>query len=539
MIARYRPVTYEDLPAIKRALRRVDEPFRASELVPHLPEVLRDLEPREIGRALLYRGLAERAGDHQLRRRHVSNDQGGRAAEVPGLSERPHHPQAAGQAILHGLLGGVDGGHRDPTASAAGKGTEILGDMRMTTETEPTSESQMCAACANLNSALCDDVCHGKSEWKSKQKNRKKPEDAPKAPAVHEDGTIIGTINNPEALDALEKCKHHGEKVDVNEEGVTFCSECGLAAPTNPVPEEESRKCSDCNDINSAERCIYCDGDPNEDRAGDKFIPEDRLNSVEPEEETPAGICIDADGNQVVVDPYFLAPLEEDCKGCIHLGDETRAGCQGCEPAGDEAGNPTHYEPAPIASEDDETQHALVPVDVTNEPWWRGGPLDTVDGMPWHTAVLKCPAGRSCLLLPGDYNYSGVKATNIGSLHTGGPMDPDTVIQHMLLAAEQDAKAEDVTEYKPGHNGQSTLEGEPLVRGCIERNPVVQVCVTVDKFLLRTTEEGLERAMDKEPGELEQWIYRKMRPLGKETVIGKDDWAEGMRQLRTVIEGAD
>jgi hypothetical protein len=507
MIARYRPVTYEDLPAIKRALRRVDEPFRASELVPHLPEVLRDLEPREIGRALLYRGLAERAGDHQLRRRHVSNDQGGRAAEVPGLSERPHHPQAAGQAILHGLLGGVDGGHRDPTASAAGKGTEILGDMRMTTETEPTSESQMCAACANLNSALCDDVCHGKSEWKSKQKNRKKPEDAPKAPAVHEDGTIIGTINNPEALDALEKCKHHGEKVDVNEEGVTFCSECGLAAPTNPVPEEESRKCSDCNDINSAERCIYCDGDPNEDRAGDKFIPEDK--AVEQVQQVP-----------------------------------------GDEPNWDTFDDRAAAAPDPMMEEGQgEPQHALVPIDAPTEPWWTGGPLDTVTpkgeiiGMPWHTAVLKLPAGQYLVLKAGDYNFGGIKATLTDPMMVKCPCEPDDILKGMLMVTEADARSaaeeESRTEYRPGHNGQSTLEGEPLVRGCIERNPVVQVCVTVDKFLLRTTEEGLERAMDKEPGELEQWIYRKMRPLGKETVIGKDDWAEGMRQLRTVIEGAD
>lgn len=401
------------------------------------------------------------------------------------------------------------------------------------------SESKTCSDCANLHS-LCD-VCVNMDRWKSMDRKKNKTEtaeDVPKTPVAHEDGTIEGTITNPEALDALERCKCHGGTVELKD-GVLFCTTCGLAVP-HPLPVA-SLKCSECDSVDTAERCIYCDGDPNEDRAGDKFIPEGS-NKDEPEE-APAGVCIDADGNQVVVDDNFLWPLEEDCRGCIHLDDEARVGCQGCEPGGDEAGNPTHYEPSPI-SEDE--QQSLVPVDAPNEPWWHGGPLDTVDGMPWHTAVLKLPAGEYMILTEGRYNYGGVEATTTRPTILKIPTDPDTVISGMLLLAEQDAKfaaaEESRMEYKPGHNGQSTLNGEPLVRGSIERTPVVQICVTVDKFLLRTTEEGmekaLERAEDKGPMELEQWIYRKMRPIGKETLIGKDDWAEGMRQLRKVIEEA-
>ena len=508
---RYRPVTYEDVPQLKRAMRRVPEEFRASDLLPHLPEVLRDLEPREIGRALLYRGLAERAGDHQLRRRHVSHDQGGRAAEVPGLSERPHHTPAAEQAVLHGLLGGMDSGERTPAQEAAGEVFQVLKETDiMEDEIATQSESQMCADCAKLNSAVCD-VCHDKSEWTAKQKKRgKKTEEVPKTPVVHEDGTIEGTITNPEALDALERCKCHGGTVELKD-GVLFCTTCGLAVP-HPLPVA-SLKCSDCDDVNIASRCIYCDGDPNEDRAGDKFIPEDRPSEAIEAEPVEEQVLEDEPNWDTYHDRSAEAPdlMMEEGQG--------------------------------------EPQHALVPIDAPSEPWWTGGPLDTVTpegesiGLPWHTAVLKLPAGEYMILTEGRYNYGGVEATTTRPTIIKDPTDPDTVIQSMLLDMELDARlaAEESsrTDYKPGHRGQSTLDGEPMVRGSIERKPVIQVKIEVDKFLLRTTEEGLERAMDREPEDLEQWIYRKMRPLGKDTFIGKDDWAEGMRQLRKVIEGAD
>lgn len=76
---------------------------------------------------------------------------------------------------------------------------------------------------------------------------------------------------------------------------------------------------------------------------------------------------------------------EEDCKGCMFEHSEDAHECCGCEVDGDEAGNPTHYEPA------------------SESPWWRGGPLDTVNGMPWHVAVAECPWGDHVILQPGRY----------------------------------------------------------------------------------------------------------------------------------------
>jgi hypothetical protein len=91
------------------------------------------------------------------------------------------------------------------------------------------------------------------------------------------------------------------------------------------------------------------------------------------------------------------APAEvvkiDDCVGCVRHGHLDPEECRTCEPGGDEAGNPTHYEPAP-----------------GKQPYWEGGPLDTVNGMPWHVAVAKCPVGYVVILKPGDYKFGTPEA---------------------------------------------------------------------------------------------------------------------------------
>lgn len=65
-MTRRRPVTFEDLAEIRRALRNIEEPFYAVDLHAKLPEDLREvIEPRELGRSILSRGLAVAVGYDQ------------------------------------------------------------------------------------------------------------------------------------------------------------------------------------------------------------------------------------------------------------------------------------------------------------------------------------------------------------------------------------------------------------------------------------------------------------------------------------------
>lgn len=62
--AGYRAITIEDLPAIRRAIRRVgSQEFKASDVLMHLPDNLREeLHVRELGRAMISRGLVDKVG---------------------------------------------------------------------------------------------------------------------------------------------------------------------------------------------------------------------------------------------------------------------------------------------------------------------------------------------------------------------------------------------------------------------------------------------------------------------------------------------
>lgn len=59
---RYRAVTIDELPELKRVIRGLEEPFRVADIVPRLPAGMRGIEPRELGRALVQRGLCESVG---------------------------------------------------------------------------------------------------------------------------------------------------------------------------------------------------------------------------------------------------------------------------------------------------------------------------------------------------------------------------------------------------------------------------------------------------------------------------------------------
>jgi hypothetical protein len=109
----------------------------------------------------------------------------------------------------------------------------------------------------------------------------------------------------------------------------------------------------------------------------------------------------------------------EDCKGCVHLDAEYDQTCLTCEPSGDESGNPTHYEPAATG------------------PWWEGGPLDTVNGMPWHVAVAKCPVGDVVILKPGTYDFISDEGGRLGPIidapyQVYGPITPDEALLQII-----------------------------------------------------------------------------------------------------------
>ncbi len=130
---------------------------------------------------------------------------------------------------------------------------------------------------------------------------------------------------------------------------------------------------------------------------------------------------------------------EGDCKGCMFEHSEDAHECCGCEVDGDEAGNPTHYEPAAPA------------------PWWEGGPLDTVNGMPWHVAVARCPEGSYIILKPGTYTYDSEDGGLIVELFEphlfGGPAGPIKVLVEILN--DHVPTVEEVKGRRPAHNHPS------------------------------------------------------------------------------------
>lgn len=268
---------------------------------------------------------------------------------------------------------------------------------------------------------------------------------------------------------------------------------------TTDEPISESQDCRDCKSFATADKCIDCSGSIPDHRAGDLFEPKDVTDAQR-----------ESEANW---DTYH-----------------------------DRAAEP----PDPMLEEGqgEPNTTAIVPV----EPWWTGGPLDTVTpkgehiGLPWNMAVLKVPEGRHIVLLPGEYNNGGAKAMLTVDLRIDCPVEPDEIIQAMLMAAEADARvqAEEQSRvsYQGGETGQSTISGEPMVRGSIEEIDVKQLRAVVDKFILRTTREGLDNALGEEKMSLEQWVYHKMRPLTMDTYISGSDWAEGCRQLVAVLKGA-
>lgn len=67
------------------------------------------------------------------------------------------------------------------------------------------------------------------------------------------------------------------------------------------------------------------------------------------------------------------------------------------------------------------------------KPWWSGGPLDTVDGMPWHVAVTKTPFGEIIELLPGIYKVGGYSLTVTRPRRFSGTMSEQAAINGLAI----------------------------------------------------------------------------------------------------------
>jgi hypothetical protein len=61
-------VSFEDVPELKRTVRRLQEPFRVSDVYRSLPEGMRDLRPRGLGTALVTRGVCVPVGYDRVTR---------------------------------------------------------------------------------------------------------------------------------------------------------------------------------------------------------------------------------------------------------------------------------------------------------------------------------------------------------------------------------------------------------------------------------------------------------------------------------------
>lgn len=115
---------------------------------------------------------------------------------------------------------------------------------------------------------------------------------------------------------------------------------------------------------------------------------------------------------------------EEDCKGCMHEHLDDADECCGCY-VDDEV--PTNYEPAPEG------------------PWWEGGPLDTVNGMPWHVAVAKCPEERFVELQPGRYEWNHLFVETTRPHRPKGPRSSPVVLHWLTLQEDVAIGVKDVS----------------------------------------------------------------------------------------------
>lgn len=229
----------------------------------------------------------------------------------------------------------------------------------------------------------------------------------------------------------------------------------------------------------------------------------------------------------------------EDCKGCVHLDAEYDQTCLTCEPSGDESGNPTHYEPAATG------------------PWWEGGPLDTVNGMPWHVAVTKCPVGYVVILKPGTYDFISDEGGRLSLIidapyQVYGPITPDeTLLQitrqpqgpprpvrarpddEVKAEREEDLKrfltrriAEEEAASAARRQVQLDLELQPveLPKGLNEEKGVRRFRVyTHDKYTLRIADDDLAKMASMPEIESRTLVARKLRLKPKAT-LHEGEW---------------
>ncbi len=84
-------------------------------------------------------------------------------------------------------------------------------------------------------------------------------------------------------------------------------------------------------------------------------------------------------------------------------------------------------------------------------PWWSGGPYDTVNGMPWHVAVLKAPEDQCIELTPGTYKEGSKEITTTRTHYLKGSFSsPETAI-NFLQGYEANGDAIWLEQWRAAH----------------------------------------------------------------------------------------
>lgn len=194
--------------------------------------------------------------------------------------------------------------------------------------------------------------------------------------------------------------------------------------------------------------------------------------------------------------------------------------------------------------------------------FWRGGPLDTVDGMPWHTAFAQCPPGKIIVLLPGTYRTGDDESGNWEELtrelgiEVADPAywTPEKVLDYIGLAESQDEEEMEDPEYVSARGKLAEGDGRRQTQqmrfdgeGGMKRGPVatilhkpravpVEIKLANNQFKINTTEEGQENVAEKSRDEIREWVIPRMKVL-KDATIRQGDFDAAVDLMVQVILG--
>jgi hypothetical protein len=203
---------------------------------------------------------------------------------------------------------------------------------------------------------------------------------------------------------------------------------------------------------------------------------------------------------------------------------------------------------------------------IKREPFWRGGPLDTVKGMPWHSVLNQCPPGSIIVLLPGLYSWGeGEKQESVQlgkelELEVDDPSfwTPEKIIDYIctIYSEEEDeqeieedpnyVRAQDMVAEGEGRKQTQQLRFDsdsgqmvPAPVATILHKPravPVEIKLANNQFKINTTEEGQENIAEKSRDDIREWVIPRMKVL-KDATIRQGDFDAAVDLMVQVILG--